>query len=105
MRRFAQAEGLPTPALIRDIAGLSTYDTCYRAKNVFGVNKAILVTQGYHLPRALFIANSLGMDAYGVAADLNAPRYTSHELREAFASAWALVLVTVRPVPKSISRE
>jgi SanA protein len=105
MRRLAQAEGLPLPAVLRDAAGLSTYDSCYRAKKVFGIDKAILVTQSFHLPRALFVANSLGIDAYGVAADLNSPSHASYELREVVASAWALVLVTAKPTPKSVPRE
>lgn len=51
-----------------DHAGVSTYDSMYRAKNIFGVNKMIIVTQGYHLYRALYIAQQLGIDAYGVDA-------------------------------------
>jgi SanA protein len=56
--------------VIVDYAGRSTYETCLRAKQVFGLDRAVLVSQGYHLPRALYIANQLGLDAVGMASDL-----------------------------------
>jgi SanA protein len=57
--------------VIVDYAGRSTYETCLRAKQVFGLDRAVLVSQGYHLPRALYIANQLGLDAVGMASDLH----------------------------------
>ena len=54
-----------------DYAGNRTYDSCYRAKAVFGINKAVLVTQSFHLPRALYICSSLGIDVVGYASDLH----------------------------------
>jgi SanA protein len=56
--------------VIVDYAGRSTFETCLRAKEVFGLHRAVLVSQGYHLPRALYIANQLGLDAVGMAGDL-----------------------------------
>jgi vancomycin permeability regulator SanA len=56
--------------VIVDYAGRSTFETCLRAKEVFGLQRAVLVSQGYHLPRALYIANQLGLDAVGMAGDL-----------------------------------
>jgi vancomycin permeability regulator SanA len=56
--------------VIVDYAGRSTYETCLRAKEVFGLERAVLVSQGYHLPRALYIANQLGLDSVGMAGDL-----------------------------------
>ncbi|HEX9005326.1 MAG TPA: ElyC/SanA/YdcF family protein, partial [Blastocatellia bacterium] len=56
--------------VIVDYAGRSTYETCLRAKEIFGLERAVLVSQGYHLPRALYIANQLGLDAVGMAGDL-----------------------------------
>lgn len=53
-----------------DYAGGSTYETCLRAKQAFGLHRVVLVSQGYHLPRALYIANQLGLDAVGMAGDL-----------------------------------
>ncbi|SFB97781.1 SanA protein [Marinospirillum celere] len=60
--------GLPETAMSLDHAGFSTFDTLKRAKQVFNVNQALLITQDYHLPRALFIAESLGIEAYGCQA-------------------------------------
>ena len=69
MRRFALSLGVPNEAISLDFAGSRTYDTCYRAKAVFGVKSALLVTQKFHLPRALFLCNALGLDALGVEAN------------------------------------
>jgi SanA protein len=69
MRQFALSLGVPNEAISLDYAGSRTYDTCYRAKAVFGVKSALLVTQKFHLPRALFLCNALGLDALGVEAN------------------------------------
>jgi vancomycin permeability regulator SanA len=68
MKRYAVRKGVPAERVNLDYAGFRTYDSCYRAKVVFGVTKAVLVTQGYHLPRALYLANSFGIDAVGLKA-------------------------------------
>jgi len=59
---------VPEDIIIKDKYGIRTYDTCYRAKNIFGVADAILVSQGFHLPRALFLCRELGINAEGVYA-------------------------------------
>jgi SanA protein len=69
MRQYALSLGVPNEAIVLDYAGRRTYDTCYRAKAIFGVESAILVTQDFHLPRALFLCNALGLEAVGVKAD------------------------------------
>ncbi|MCA1954404.1 MAG: YdcF family protein [Anaerolinea sp.] len=69
MRAYALQLGVPEQDIVLDYAGRRTYDTCYRAQAIFGINQAILVTQNYHLPRALFTCNALGLPAIGVAAD------------------------------------
>ena len=69
MRQFAMALGVPAEAIVLDYAGRRTYDTCYRAKAIFGVENALLVTQKFHLPRALFLCNALGLNASGVEAN------------------------------------
>lgn len=69
MRLYALTLGMPDSNIILDYAGLRTYDTCYRAKEIFGVDSAILVTQGFHMPRALFLCKARGIDAIGVDAD------------------------------------
>jgi SanA protein len=69
MQKYAIQLGVPEEAIVLDYAGRRTYDTCYRAKSIFGVNEALLVTQDYHLPRALFICNALGLKTIGISAD------------------------------------
>jgi SanA protein len=103
MRQYALLLGVPADALVLDYAGRRTYDTCYRAKAIFGVTQAILVTQTFHLPRALYLCNALGVQAVGVSADLRHYRWPSvlyWNVRELFASAAALWDVYVaHPVP------
>jgi SanA protein len=105
MRRYAVQRGIPPDALFGDSAGFSTYDSCFRAKELFGVSRAILVTQGFHLPRALFIANSLGIDADGVAADDSAFGPLVYEGRELFSRALALAMVVAKPSPKFLGEK
>ncbi len=69
MKRYAVNEGIPSADVFMDHAGFSTYETVYRAKEIFGADKVLIVTQQYHLYRALYIADALGIEAYGVAAD------------------------------------
>jgi SanA protein len=69
MRQYALSLGVPEEAIVLDYAGRRTYDTCYRAKEIFQVDSAILVTQGFHLPRSLFLCNSFGVESVGVEAD------------------------------------
>jgi len=104
MRRYAIEHGLASEALLRDFGGISTYDSCYRARQVFGVNRAILVTQGFHLPRALFIANSLGIDAYGIAAQPLARNHPVDVVREFLARPLALAKVTWGPRSKGLGQ-
>ena len=66
MRQQAIDEGVPAEAITRDYAGFSTYDSCYRARDVFGVRSAVLVTQDYHLSRALYTCRGLGIDSVGL---------------------------------------
>jgi SanA protein len=69
MRDYALSLGVPSEDIQPDYAGRRTYDTCYRAKAIFKLESAILITQDFHLPRALFTCDSLGLDVVGVAAD------------------------------------
>ncbi|KXK25730.1 MAG: vancomycin high temperature exclusion protein [candidate division WS6 bacterium OLB20] len=66
---FAREQGVRQSDLQADFAGRRTYDTCYRAKAIFGVHEAILITQEFHLPRALYTCNALGVKSIGVVAD------------------------------------
>lgn len=103
MRRYALGLGVPEEAMVLDFAGRRTYDTCYRARHIFGVETAILVTQKFHLSRALFTCNALGLDAAGVEADnyyyLKRSRFYWN-VREQFATVGAFWDVFVkRPLP------
>lgn len=69
MMAYALARGVPQEAMRADQGGNRTYDTCYRARHLFGVERAVLVTQAFHLPRALFTCGQLGMETTGAAAD------------------------------------
>ena len=66
MRDLAIDQGVPAEAITRDHAGFDTRSSCYRARDVFGVRAAVLVTQDYHLPRALYTCRDLGIDAVGL---------------------------------------
>ncbi len=68
MKNYMIGDDIPSEDIFMDHAGFSTYDSIYRAKEVFGVKKMIIVTQEYHLYRSLYIARSLGVEAYGVRA-------------------------------------
>ena len=69
MKQFAIDEGIPSEDVFMDHAGFSTYESIYRAKEVFQADKILIVTQEYHLYRALYIADQLGVEAYGVSSD------------------------------------
>jgi SanA protein len=103
MRQYALSLGVPPGAIVLDYAGLRTYDTCYRAKAIFGLNSALLVTQQFHLPRALFTCNALGIQASGVEA--NNRHYFPlllliWNIREQLATVGAFVDVYVsKPIP------
>ena len=103
MRRLAISLGVPNDAIVLDYAGRRTYDTCYRAKVIFKVDQAILVTQAFHMPRAIYLCNRLGVDALGVESDLQTFRKSSllyWNVRELFATAAALWDVNIsHPIP------
>ena len=104
MRDYAIELGVPEEDIVQDFAGRSTYDTCYRAIQIFGIKDAIIVTQAYHLSRALFTCNQLGVHAVGVAADLrDYPRrsYSYWVLREfpaTLAAIWNIYIAHPEPV-------
>ena len=75
MKAYAIDAGIPEEDIFCDHAGLSTYDSVYRAKHIFGQNRLIIVSQSYHLFRALYIAGVLEIDASGVSADLHDYRF------------------------------
>ena len=86
MKAFAIEKGIPSEDIFMDHAGFSTYDSIYRAKAIFNAKKIVIVSQKYHLFRALYIAESLGIEAYGVASDLRPHSgATGREIREIIA--------------------
>lgn len=104
MRRYAESLGVRPEDITLDYAGFSTYESCYRARAIFGVERAVLVTQGYHLPRAVYTCRALGVEAAGLAAPdwgrYPAPLLVRYSLRELLATAKALVDVHLtRPLP------
>jgi SanA protein len=101
MANYAEARGIPREDLILDYAGRRTYDSCYRAGEIFGLEQAILVTQAFHLPRALFTCDHLSLEVVGVIADRHRYLRTAwYELRElaALTRAW-FDLYLVKPLP------
>ena len=91
MKKMAMELGVPESDIVLDNDGKRTYDTCYRAKEIFEVKRAILVTQDYHQPRALYLCSSLGVESIGITANRRAyDREDYYHLREFFsvASAW-----------------
>ena len=99
MAEYLASHAVDPKHIVVDYAGRSTYETCLRAHEIFGVNKAILITQGTHLPRALFLANKLGIEAYGVRADdQNYGKENSYQkLREIPAGMKAMLNVYLFP--------
>jgi len=100
---YLEDKGIDKNLIISDHAGLDTYDSMYRAGNVFGVENAIVVTQEFHLPRALFIASNLGFDYLGFPADQRAYK-TEYRLkqREKLANFKALWEVLVKKKPETL---
>jgi vancomycin permeability regulator SanA len=102
MRLYAIQKGVPASAIILDAGGMRTYDSCWRAANNFGITEAILVTQAYHLPRALYLCNSLGVDAVGLKAGLESyPHQEYYNSREFLAVIGAWVDINIsKPKPE-----
>ncbi len=101
MADYALDRGIPSKDLVLDYAGRRTYDSCYRADAIFGIKKATLVTQAFHLPRALYTCERLGLEAVGVVADQRTyQRATWFSLREVLAlvRAW-FDLNLLQPLP------
>ena len=100
MKNFAIEKGVDSEDIFMDHAGFSSYESIYRAKEIFGAKKVVIVTQKYHLYRTLYIANRLGLEAYGVGSD---PREyigaTYREMREILARNKDFVKCIFKPEP------
>ena len=109
MRKLALALGVPNEAIVLDYAGRRSYDTCYRAKVIFKVDQAILVTQAFHMPRVIYLCNRLGVESVGVESDLRIYRKSSMlywNMRELLATTAALWDINIgHPVPVLVKPE
>ncbi len=103
MKRYAMEHGVPSDDIFMDHAGFSTYESVYRARDVFQAKRIVIVSQKYHLYRAVYIANQLGLDAYGAAAE---ERHYSGQIyrdfREVLARCKDAVMSVVKPEPAAL---
>ncbi len=100
MKIYAMEQGVPEQDIFLDHAGFSTYETMYRAAAVFGVQSCVVVTQRYHLFRAVYLADKMGMQARGVQADRRTyQRIRYFETREVMARVKDVVFAAVKPEP------
>ena len=100
MKSYAIKKGVPSKDIFMDHAGFSTYESVYRSKEVFKVKKMIIVTQKYHLYRALYIADRLDINAYGVNS--NPKKYSGQifrEVREILARNKDFIYTIIKPKP------
>lgn len=109
MKRYAVSLGVPAEVIHLDYAGFSTYESCYRAREIFGVREAVLITQAFHLPRAVYTCARLGLDAVGLETDdrgnYSARVMRHHQVREVLATAKALWDVHFRkPLPTFLGK-
>jgi len=99
MRDYVLEKEIDSKDIFMDLAGFSTYDSIYRAKEIFLAKKVIIVTQEYHLYRALYIANELGLDAVGVSAPKIYSGQGMRDIREILARNKDFVKVIFKPEP------
>ena len=100
MARAAQAAGVPASAIVTDHAGFDTFSSCYRARHVFGVRGAVVVSQGWHLPRAVWLCRQEGIDAVGAATSGDAGGVDlAGAVREVPADAKAMLDVILGRTP------
>ncbi|MFI1587671.1 MULTISPECIES: SanA/YdcF family protein [Streptomyces] len=100
MRTYLTEHGVPDGRIVSDYAGFDTWDSCVRAKKIFGVDRAVLVSQGFHIRRAIALCRSAGIDAYGVGVDaVHDATWYYGGTREVFAAGKAVLDLVFRPDP------
>ncbi|MFB7081617.1 vancomycin high temperature exclusion protein [Streptomyces sp. NPDC056308] len=100
MRTYLKAHGVPDKRIVSDFAGFDTWDSCVRAKKIFGVDRAVLVSQGFHIRRAIALCRSAGIDAYGVGVDaVHDATWYYGGTREMFAAGKAVLESTFKRDP------
>lgn len=103
MRELAEKLGVKPGDIVLDDAGFNTYDSCYRARAIFGVNQAVLVSQGYHLPRAIMTCDDLGVRSVGVNAAHTGPSSSvNYIVREWFSTDKAVFQLVFKPTPTAL---
>ncbi|MGV2921080.1 SanA/YdcF family protein [Streptomyces alfalfae] len=100
MRAYLTKHGVPGRRIVSDYAGFDTWDSCVRAKKIFGVNRAVLISQGFHIRRAVALCDAAGISSYGVGVDAkhDATWYYGGA-REVFAAGKAALDAAFRPDP------
>ena len=106
IKDYLLKKGVPSEDIFLDHAGFNTYDSMYRAQYIFEINSALISTQNFHLPRAIYIARELGIDAYGFPADKRIYGKELHNnIRESFARAKAWLNITLHSKPKFLGEK
>ncbi|MEU0042777.1 SanA/YdcF family protein [Streptomyces werraensis] len=101
MHHYLTHRGVPADRIVSDYAGFDTWDSCVRAKKIFGVDRAILVSQGFHIRRAVTLCQKAGVDSYGVgAADHHDAVWYYGATRELFAASKAALDAAFEPDPQ-----
>ena len=105
MKKYAIQEGVPSEDIFMDHAGFSTYESIYRERDVFEVKKAIIVTQKYHMYRALYIAKKLGLESVGVTAEeIDYSGQEARDLRETLARTKDFFKCIIKPKPTYLGK-
>ncbi|MFG2137509.1 vancomycin high temperature exclusion protein [Streptomyces sp. NPDC048650] len=100
MRAYLLRHGVPARKIVSDYAGFDTWDSCSRARRIFGVRRAVLVSQGFHIRRALALCRAAGIDSYGVGvAATHDVTWAYGGVREIFAAGKAAADALLRPDP------
>ncbi|MFD6182850.1 vancomycin high temperature exclusion protein [Streptomyces goshikiensis] len=101
MRTYLTAHGVPGERIVSDFAGFDTWDSCVRAKEIFGVHRAVLISQGFHIHRAVALCEAAGVDSYGVGvSDTHDATWYYGGTREVFAAGKAVLDAVFKPEPR-----
>ncbi|MFI6005575.1 vancomycin high temperature exclusion protein [Streptomyces sp. NPDC051366] len=101
MRTYLTAHGVPGDRIVSDYAGFDTWDSCVRAKEIFGVKRAVLISQGFHIRRAVALCDAAGVEAYGVGVDdEHDSTWYYGGTREVFAAGKAVLDAAFKPEPR-----
>ncbi|MFF8903853.1 SanA/YdcF family protein [Streptomyces olivaceoviridis] len=106
MRAYLTRHGVPDARIVSDYAGFDTWDSCVRAKKIFGVDRAVLISQGFHIRRAVALCEAAGVDSYGVGvADKHDVTWYYGGTREVFAAGKAALDAVFQPDPTFLGRK